>query len=552
MRTRAFPTSSSPKPTNLVVVGGGISGLATAFLFRKAFGEDKTVLILDNHDDFGGHAKRNEFQHEGRLTIGYGGTMLISTPFPHSYVARALIEDELGIDVARYGDYVDESVYRGLERAMFFDRETFGDDALVAGHGTLPWNEFFERARLSDAARRNLLRLYTEKKDYMRGLSAKEKRDRLAKMSYQDFLVKLVGVTPEAMPYFRSMVFRNAMHIDTAPALHVATHGLPGFDAMGLELEPGFEEDSYRFHFPDGNATIARLLLQRLVPDAIPGRHDPESIVLAKADYAKLDVAGSDVRVRLGATVTRVEHEGPPDEARSLRVAYVRGGGNHGVRAKHVVLACWNGVIPYIAPELPEAQKKALLDPVKVPLMYTNVFLRNWKAWKTLGIRRFSAPGMYYSSGTLDFPVSIGGYACPKDPDEPIVVHLVRYPTTPGLSRREQNRAGMHELLGTSFETIELETRRELARVLAGGGFDAARDILAITANRWPHGYAYTPDTLGDPDLPYEQMPYVVGRRALGRLAIANADSEAAAFTNSAIDAAHRAVQDLLRARGMI
>jgi spermidine dehydrogenase len=332
----------------------------------------------------------------------------------------------------------------------------------------------------------------------------------------------------------------------------VATHGLPGFDGMALDLEPGFEEDSYQFHFPDGNATIARLLLQRLVPDAIPGKHDPKSIVLAKADYAKLDVPGSDVNVRLNSTVVRVEHEGPIDEARSLRVAYVRGGETCGARAKHVVLACWNMVIPYLAPELPEEQKTALLDPAKVPLMYTNVFLRNWTAFQNLGISSFSAPGMYHSSGMLDFPVSIGGYECPKKPEEPIVMHLVRYPTTPGLPRKAQNRAGMHELLGTPFETIELETRRELARILGGGGFDPARDILAITANRWPHGYAYTPDTLGDPDLPFEKEPYVLGRRPLGRMAIANADSEGAAFTNTAIDAAHRAVQDLLRARGMI
>jgi spermidine dehydrogenase len=184
--------------------------------------------------------------------------------------------------------------------------------------------------------------------------------------------------------------------------------------------------------------------------------------------------------------------------------------------------------------------------------MYTNVFLRNWEPWKKLGISSFHAPGMYHSSGMLDFPVSIGGYECAKDPGEPIVAHVVRYPTTPGLPRREQNRAGMRELLATSFEAIELETRRELGRILEGGGFDPAEDILAITANRWPHGYAYTPDTLGDAGVAFEEQPHVVGRRPLGRIAIANSDSEAAAFTTTAIDAAHRAVQELLRARGMI
>jgi spermidine dehydrogenase len=258
------------------------------------------------------------------------------------------------------------------------------------------------------------------------------------------------------------------------------------------------------------------------------------------------------VRIRLGSTVVRVEHEGDPASAHGLRLAYVQDGRMRAVRAGHVVLACYNAVIPYIAPELPAAQKAALQQPSKVPLMYTNVFLRDWQAWKKLGIARFEAPGMYHGAGMLDFPVSIGDYRCARRPDEPVVAHLVRYPTSPGLPRREQHRAGRRELLETSFEHIERETRAQLARILGPGGFDPARDILAITANRWPHGYAYTPDTLGDPDLPFEQQPHVIGRRPLGRMAIANSDSEAAAFTNAAFDAAHRAVQDLLRARGLV
>jgi spermidine dehydrogenase len=536
---------------DLVVAGGGLSGLAAALFFKKAFGEDKTVLILDNHDDFGGHAKRNEFRHQGEFRIGYGGTMLISTPFPYSYSARALVE-ELGIEVDRYREHVDWKVYDGLGAGMFFDRETFGADLLARGFGDVPWPEFFEKTCLSETAKRDLTRLYTEKKDYLPGLSSDEKRARLARMSYQDFLLNVANVTPEAIPFFRSQVFRNAMHIDTAPALHVARHHLPGFEGMALDLEDGFDESSYQFHYPDGNATLARLLVKRLIPEAFEGGETPESMVLAKADYGKLDVAGRDVRIRLNSTVIRVEHEGPPEAARSLRVAYVRREGSHGVRARHVILACYNSMIPYIAPELPESQKEALRYAAKVPLMYTNVFLRNWKAWKKLGISSFHAPGMYHSSGMLDFPVSIGGYACPRNPEEPIVAHLVHYPTSPGLPRREQNRAGRRELLATSFEKIELETRRELERLLAGGGFDPKDDILAITANRWPHGYSYTPDSLGDPDLPFEEQPHVVGRKPLGRMAIANSDSEAAAFTNTAFDAAHRAVQELLRARGMI
>jgi spermidine dehydrogenase len=184
-------------------------------------------------------------------------------------------------------------------------------------------------------------------------------------------------------------------------------------------------------------------------------------------------------------------------------------------------------------------------------MLYSNVFVRSWRAFEKLRVSSLSAPGMYHTSMSLDFPVSIGGYRCSQSPQEPIVIHLVRNPNKPGLPRREQQRAGMRELLATPFATIELETRRQLARMLGPGGFDPASDILAFTANRWPHGYAYTYDTLGDPDIPDDQRPHVIGRRRYGRVAIANSDAGAAAFINVAIDEAHRAVQELLQRHGL-
>ena len=234
-----------------------------------------------------------------------------------------------------------------------------------------------------------------------------------------------------------------------------------------------------------------------------------------------------------------------------LNIAYVRGGKVHGVRAHNCVMACWNAVVPYLMPELPAEQKDALAYPVKVPLMYTNAFIRNWRSFKKLDISQISYPAMYHTSCRLDTGVSIGGYECPASPDEPIVLHMVHHQNTPGLPRREQHRLGMRDMLTTPFETIEYETRQQLARALEGGGFDPAGDILAITANRWPHGYAYTYDTLADPDVPDADRPHVLGRRPFGKVAIANADAGAAAYTNVAIDEAHRAVQELMLANGL-
>jgi spermidine dehydrogenase len=387
-------------------------------------------------------------------------------------------------------------------------------------------------------------------KNHMPDLTSAQKKARLQKMSYEDYLRRVVGIDPDALPFMRFMSFRNNKFIDTCPALEAAHSGAPGFSALDLEDEPRLDFGRYYFHFPDGNATVARLLVNRLVPRALPGGHDMETVVEARVKYEHLDESGSNVRIRLNSTVVRTAHEGPPELADWVRVAYVQNGKTLGVRARNVVLACYNSVIPYLMPELPDNQKAALAQSAKVPLLYTNVFLRNWKAFQELGVNGIRAPGMYHEWVSLDQPVSMGGYRCSQSPDEPIIVHLSRVPSTPGLlPRREQLLAGRREMLATSFDTIELSIREQFARMLGPGGLDPARDILGITVNRWPHGYAYTPDTLSDPDLPEAQRPHVVGRQPFGRVAIANSDAGAAAYTNTAIDEAHRAVHDLSRTR---
>jgi spermidine dehydrogenase len=318
-----------------------------------------------------------------------------------------------------------------------------------------------------------------------------------------------------------------------------------------LKFEEGFREASYTFHFPDGNASFARLLVNRLIPAAVPGSHSMETIVQAPVSYDKLDDPKSPVRMRLSSAVVRAQHDGAPEHASAVRIAYLREGKLHGVRGRHCVLACYNAVIPWIVPELPPKQKEALAYSVKVPMMYTNVLIRRWTAFQKLGVANIQAPGMYHPSTSLDPGTTIGGYRGVTTPEEPVIVHMVRNPNKPGLPRREQNRAGQQELLSMTFEQFELEIRRQLGRMLSAGGFDPASDIVGITVNRWPHGYAYTYDTLGDPDVPPEQRPHVIGRQRFGLMTIANSDAGAAAFTNQAIDEANRAVEELFVAEGL-
>src|SRR5437762_8679380 len=274
---------------DLVIIGAGISGLAAAYFWRKALGPAERILILDNHDDFGGHAKRNEFEYNGRTFIGYGGTQSIATPYPYSYTAKRLVE-ELGIDVARNGEFAarDALARAGLGPAMFFDKEHFGEDRLVAGNGRLPWPEFFAKAPLSEAARKDLIRLYGRNPDYLAGHTSEQKESKLARMAYQDYLLHVAKISPDAIPFFMGQGARNNKRVDTLPALEAARRGSPGFDGLGIDVEEPFKENSYLFHFPDGNASLARLLVARLAPAAIPGKQRMETIVQAPVDYAAL------------------------------------------------------------------------------------------------------------------------------------------------------------------------------------------------------------------------------------------------------------------------
>ncbi|MFN8573179.1 MAG: FAD/NAD(P)-binding protein [Gemmatimonadaceae bacterium] len=542
---QSWPEAKPSEHYDLVVVGGGISGLSAARFYRKAR-PNARILILDNHDDFGGHAKRNEFSINGDTRIGYGGTESIDTPSEYTAAAKETLQ-EIGIHVERFYDYFDQTLYSkmGLAKSIVFDQDNFGQRKLVTGYGKRPWEEFANLAPFNDQARRDFIRVQTETKDYLPGMSKEERYKLLSTTSYEAYLRDYCKVDPQLLELYRKWgISFWCVGIDEIPCTLILDYdgGMPGLD----HTMPRFGsrgEDPYIFHFPDGNASVARLLVRSLIPAAMPGS-TMEDVVTTRADYSQLDRSSSNVRIRLNSTAVHVRHVARDT---AVDVTYVTGGKPHTVRGTKVIMACYNMAIPYICPELPAAQKKSLSYGVKVPLTYTKVLVQNWQPFAQLGTDFVYYTKDFFKQVELDYPVSIGAYKRSQTPDQPMVLHMC-YVHHDGVTKGpEQWREGRRRLLTTPYSVFEHHVRDQLTQALGGAGFDDARDIKGITVNRWSHGYAYSPHLLWEPTYASDsEKPWVRGRKQFGRIAIANSDSGAQADTNSAMTQAWRAVQETL------
>ena len=540
------PTTKLPEIYDLVVVGGGLSGLSAAYFYQQKHGTDKKVLILDNHDDFGGHAKRNEHTINGNMRISYGGSQSIVEPNHANKVVLDLLED-IGVDLDRFKTAYDTDFFKrhDLGGVTYFNEEVFGEDKVVQHPycnypnyveglqgAKLSNKEAAQQAPLSDKGKEQLLRVLNGGLHTL-NIPEGELPDYIRSHSYFDYLKDTLGVDdtgvlrmarPSGLDW--ASTGADLMSIATAKSC-----GALGFAPVAVYDE----ENPYIHHFPDGNAGVARAMVKKLISDVANG-NNAEELILANFNYAGLDKSSNAVRIRLNSTVVNVEHGGYPRSSSDVYVNYINDNKSYQVNARGVVMACYNMIIPHIVSGLPEKQAAALKLQGKSPLQYTTVGLRNWRAMKELGIGVAMSPGNMHQAVLMDFPVSMGGYEHTKTPDDPCVIQMISCPYGKvGAPRLEQFREARYRMLALQFEDYEQEIRNHLSGMLPKELFDFDRDVASISVNRWAHGYSN-----GGPGDSTQ-----IGRQPFGRITIANSDSAPGADAKTAMMMAHRAVNEL-------
>jgi spermidine dehydrogenase len=548
---------------DLVVVGAGMSGLAAAWFYRKKMGPDARILLLDNHDDFGGHAKRNEFHHEGRMLLSLGGAQNLESPSGYSKRAAGLMAD-IGID----DDFVaamDVNTPDDMALAGKLDADngvampgpdghiTVGGNWNAVMYGGEGYEETVRALPIPTREQDTLIAFFGGTRDFLDGLSLSKKWDYVNSISYNRFLLERVGLAEETLPLMNAIIIHlTGLSGWNLTVLEAIGSGASGIRSMGwvgkaaASVGGVFLDSLLEVRmFPDGNASVARLLVQKLIPDVAPDMTGPEDVAIARFDYGALDKENQVTRLRLNSTVVGVREV----DGKRVEVDYVQQGSPLRITADHCVLACYNSLIPHLCPEMPEAQKEGLSYGVKTPFVYANVLLENGRAYSELGATLFQCPYDPFQWVSTAPSMTIGGYEPPRGPDDPMVVFMMNSPMTltapeEPMTGRDQLRMGRHKIYSTPFASYEQQIRDQLQSLLGKHGFNHETDIRAITVNRIPHGYSYAYLGLDDPEWEKGQAPHEIGRAQFGRISIANTDSEAIALMDAAFDAAWRAVEE--------
>jgi spermidine dehydrogenase len=538
-----------------VIVGGGMSGLAAALSFLRQAGQGATVLILENHPIFGGEAKQNEFQVDGRRLIAHQGSAIYLVPYPHSFIARFYESIGLHAPKLRYQKWA------GTKPEMVLGRTPYDSAGLSRGQygfwfgsqfgqtGGMwlldPVGKELQGAPVGDNARKELQRWFS-------GKAAEEARFELPKyegdaasrrldaISLEQHYIDHFGLSRETIRTFLSPVEGGGSGL--------GPDALSAYCDYAADLLHPFDDGSGEAvqMFPGGNTTIARLMVKTLIPQSIDGPASVEGVSRGSVKFEALDVRGASARIRLSSTAVSVRHDGDPAKSESLSIAYARGGTVFRVKARSAVMAGGSWTTKHIVGDLPEEYRRAYAQFYRSPCMMANVAVRNWHFLHKLGIsgcRWFEGFGNYMDVcrqavvGINDESIS---------PDSPIVLAVKVLYSYPGLSTEEQGHRGRGEMLATSFREYERRIREQFTLMFGATGFDASRDIAGIVLNRWGHAYLSPQPGFffgkdGNP------APREILRSApFGRIAFANTDLAGAMDHRYSILEAQRAVDQLV------
>jgi spermidine dehydrogenase len=530
---------------DLVVVGGGFSGLSAAHHFRR-LNPGGRALLLDNHPMFGGEAKRNEFVVNGVRISGPQGSngtnVLPNTGDPDDYFSSLGIPRDLRyvepqgsaagmrIPMDHYGfmhwhqDRFDVGhFFRGA-------RQEWVKDLWGSGLSSSPWSAdvqaAWQRARAVDSA--ELPNVEGELGPW------------LDSMTMQQYYERVLGLPPEIPRYLNPLMASIiGLGCDVLSAWWGYYFRIPGFRA---DTSP---PDYYYDAFPGGNAGIARHFLKNLVPDGIEGSGEFEDVIYGNVAFDRLDRVDNPVRVRLGSTVVRVEHEGPEGPQQKVLVTYTNGGQVYQVRARAVMMGSGGWVNRHVLKDLPTGHRSAYEELGHAPVLVANVALTNWRFLERLGVAGAMWEGGFGFSANISRPMIVGGDAPPLHPDRPTVMTFYAPIIKPGLPRREQGIAARAELLSKSFADYEREIREQMVAMFGSSGFDPTNDIAGIVLNRWGHAFA-SPGPgfmFGRGGAP---APADVLREPIGRIAIGHSEQRGHQYWTGAAGEGRRAVETLL------
>jgi spermidine dehydrogenase len=538
-----------------VVVGGGISGLAAALFFQGQAGPGKTCLILENHPIFGGEAKQNEFEADGKKLIAHQGSAIYLVPYPHSFIAR--FYDSIGLNAPK----LTYQKWSGAGPEMALSHTPYDSAGLSRGQYGLwfgakfgqkpgmwvidPVGKKMEGAPISATAKRELLRWFS-------GAAAEESKFDPPRYEGDEISRKLDAISLEQHMMERYGLSRETIRTFLSPVegggSGLGPDALSAFCEYAADLLHPWDDGSGEVvqMFPGGNTTIARLMAKALLPPSIDGPATVEGVSRGAVNFAALDASGSNVRLRLSSTAVSVRHDGDPAKASSLSIAYAKDGKVFRVKARSAVMAGGSWTAKHIVQDLGEAQRKAYGQFFRSPCMMANVAVRNWRFLQKMGItgcRWFDGVGNYFDVRKV---AVCGGVAPTIYPDEPIVLTLKVLYAYPGSSTEEQGHRGRGEMLTTSFRDYERRIRQQFTEMFGGAGFDADRDIAGIVLNRWGHaylnpqpGFFFGKDSKPAPREVLRSEPF-------GRIAFANTDLAGAMDHRYSILEAHRAVGQLL------